>query len=141
MQKVRAAIVVVGALALAGCRPAGELLDGARGGRYVGVGIYSPGQSWANIVEANASQDKALARRTDDQVVIVVQDGRTGEIRACGDVSGYCIGMNPWSKPPSQRAPIKLVAHQSASGEPGTMAQSDAAPDSSVAAAPAANAN
>jgi hypothetical protein len=96
------------------CDPAGRA--GPTG--YVGVGIYTPSVSWQRLVEASAptseqaAPNPALARKIDDQVVIVVQNSRTGDIRACGDMTGYCVGMNPWAKPPGQLTPVSLTDHQ-----------------------------
>jgi hypothetical protein len=81
---------------------------------YVGVGIYTPSLAWQRLVEASTktTPDPALARKVDDQVVIVVQNSRTGDIRACGDMTGYCVGMNPWARPPGQVTPVSLTDHQ-----------------------------
>jgi hypothetical protein len=79
---------------------------------YVGVGIYTPSLAWQRLVEASAQPNAALARKVDDQVVIVVQNSRNGDIRACGDMTGYCVGMNPWARPPSQLTPVSLTDHQ-----------------------------
>jgi hypothetical protein len=65
------------------------------------------------MVAAQQLADDARAHPIDDQIVIVVADSQTGELRACGDLTGYCIGMNPWAKPlaASQIAPIVLTEH------------------------------
>lgn len=121
-------VMVIGALAvltagLGGCnkKPAETAADGWMGfggshtGRYVGVGIYTPGQMWSKLVQVQQPKapDAAKARLADDQAVIVVVDSHTGEIRSCGDLTGYCIGMNPWKTPlpPAQAAPVGLTAH------------------------------
>jgi hypothetical protein len=102
---------------IAGCRQsstgAWTLGDMGRHGRYVGVGIYGPGRQWTRLVAAQQPGNKAAARPVDDQAIIVVSDTDTGELRACGDLTGYCIGMNPWKQPlaPSQVAPVALTAH------------------------------
>ena len=82
-------------------------------GRYVGVGIYGPDKQWQRLVLASRVTDEALAKQIDDQVIIVVADSTTGELRACGDLTGYCIGMNPWTKPllGAQISPIRLTSH------------------------------
>ncbi|SRR5258706_8958137 len=108
-----AAAIAVGCLG--GCNkpaPSDTLLG--RHGRYVGLGIYSPGESWTRVADAQPpKQDTPAARHIDDQAIIVVADSDTGEIRACGDMTGYCVGMNPWSHPLSaaQQAPINLTRH------------------------------
>lgn len=68
------------------------------GGHYAGVGVYSPGDPWRRLTGDQPAAQGA-ARTSDDQAVFVVVDSNTGEIRSCGDLSGYCIGMNPWAKP------------------------------------------
>lgn len=42
------------------------------------------------------------------------EKGRTvGELRQCGNLSGHCIGFNPWAKPleAGQSAPVQLLKH------------------------------
>jgi hypothetical protein len=113
---MRKIVILVGmaAVCLAGCDRI-RLSERAAHGRYVGVGIYSPSAQWTKMAEAEtASPDEA--RLADDEVVIVVADSQTGEVRACGDLSGYCIGMNPWRAPlPNARhSPVDLSAHMKA---------------------------
>ena len=40
-------------------------------------------------------------------------DSATGELRQCGNLSGHCIGFNPWSRPlgSGQSAPVLLLKH------------------------------
>jgi hypothetical protein len=85
----------------------------AHHGRYVGIGIYGPGVPWTRMVAAQKAKQTPAAVPIDDQAILVVTDSDTGEIRACGDLTGYCIGMNPWNKAlvPSQIAPISLTEH------------------------------
>lgn len=108
--------LVLFGLALGGCRPVMATLDqhASRQGRYAGIGIYGPGRQWTRLVLAERSKDPALAQLVDDQVVIVVHDSISGEVRACGDLSGYCVSMNPWKAAltPGQNAPVKLSAHE-----------------------------
>ena len=89
--------------------------DGAalHGGRYLGVGVYSAGALWRKLVTAD-NKDAAAAKLSDDDEVIVVVDSHTGELRQCGNLTGYCVVMNPWQTPAgaSQRAPAKLTIHQ-----------------------------
>ena len=103
-------------LTLCGCRPAAsaDAEGAAPAGRYLGIGIYGPNTQWTKMVGADDPKAPASGAQTiDDQAIIVVQDSRTGEIRACGDMTGYCIGVNPWKKPlaPSQMVPINLSEH------------------------------
>src|SRR5258708_7014775 len=90
-----AAIASLASLSLAACKPADwSPLSGAeQHGRYLGVGIYGPGKPWTRMVADQTSKSDAVARPIDDQVIIVVADSQTGELRACGDLTGYCIGM------------------------------------------------
>ena len=115
---IAAGIVLMAALSMSGCRklaPA-EWLPGQEHGhaRYAGIGIYGPGKPWTRMVAAQQSKDTPAAKPIDDQAIIVVVDSVTGEVRACGDLTGYCIGMNPWKTPlaSSQIAPINLTQHQ-----------------------------
>ena len=65
----------------------------------LGIGIYPAGRDVAAAGRApTAAADACRARRCDDdEQVIVVVDSQTGEIRQCGNLSGHCIGMNPWA--------------------------------------------
>jgi hypothetical protein len=83
------------------------------GGRYFGIGIYSTDQLWSRMVGVTKNADAAKATLDDDSQIIVVVDSRTGEIRQCGNNSGYCVGMNPWTNKlgPQQGAPIGLSEH------------------------------
>jgi len=113
--------LMIASMGLAACKPGSLAWDqgqGARHGRYVGVGIYGPGDPWAKLAAAPHPADAAAASTTDDQAIIVVVDSDTGEVRACGDMSGYCIGMNPWKTAlqPSQVAPVDLTGHAQRTG-------------------------
>jgi hypothetical protein len=106
---------LAGLLFIIGCAKRSDTTaaDSSRRGRYVGVGIYSPGAMWSQIVVANQSKDPSESKLNDDDQVIVVLDSNTGELRQCGNLSGYCIGMNPWAKPlgASQIAPLPVAKH------------------------------
>jgi len=118
MEEVQVKLLIIGGLALAATclgacnKPAGSG-PGSHHGRYVGIGIYLPQTPWTKMVAANTPKETPAARTIDDQAIIVVIDSDTGEIRGCGDLSGYCIGMNPWSKAltAAQIAPINLTEH------------------------------
>ncbi|HEY2048863.1 MAG TPA: hypothetical protein VGH03_05945 [Caulobacteraceae bacterium] len=121
--KLAAGIAALSALALCGCQKSGFDQIGTSGhGRYVGVGHYSPGPMWTQIAHADQPKDPAGARITDDDQVIIVMDSNTGEVRQCGNLSGVCVEMNPWSRPvaASQSAPVSLSKH---AGELGQGAQ------------------
>ncbi len=112
---VLATLVIAGA-SLGGCKPAyNAMADGLPWGssHYSSVGIYAPGESWRQLVTAEAAKPPPAdrAEHADDQALIVVQDSRTGDIRVCGDMTGYCVGMNPWSHPADQFAPTRLREH------------------------------
>lgn len=97
---------------LAGCSGASSPAPaGPRSqGRYAGIGVVDAGRLWAQMSGAGSPSDPAAARLADDEHVIVVLDSHTGEVRQCGDYSGYCVAMNPWSgTPPS--LPAKLAKH------------------------------
>ncbi len=115
MKTLLIAAATIAALGLGACKKADRAeIDGqGQHGRYLGVGIYQPQESWTKIVAAQQTKDAPEAQVIDDQAILVMVDSTTGELRACGDLSGYCIGMNPWEKPlsPSQRVPIKLTGH------------------------------
>jgi hypothetical protein len=80
--------------------------------RYSGIGIYAPGKLWEAQTNAQAktNQDAALAKVADDEQIIVVVDGKTGEVRECGNYSGYCASIQPWTKA-VEGAPVKLSKH------------------------------
>ena len=101
---------LVAMAALGGCRKASDSLGigpNAKG-RYLGVGIYTPMDPWRRLTDAQ--QPNKPPKTANDQAVIVVVDSDTGELRACGDLSGYCVGMNPWRKDltDAQNAPVVL---------------------------------
>jgi hypothetical protein len=105
---------------------------GSKHGRYTAVGIYAPGQAWTKMAPDDKAADPAAAKQADDQAIIVVGDSQTGEIRACGDMTGHCIGMNPWKAPlvGGQLAPIKLTEHEgSASSAPSNASAAASASD------------
>ncbi len=105
------------ALALCGCHkkddaasPAGIDWSPHPRGRYIGAGVYSPGEAWTHL--ADVQQPNGPPKTAADQAIIVVVDSASGETRACGDLSGYCVGMNPWKTEltAAQKAPVVLAA-------------------------------
>lgn len=102
-------------LALAACGKAPADTQATHHGRYVGVGIYAPGDLWQRMVTADppANAPPEAARTSDDEQVIVVVDSDTGEVRQCGNLSGYCVGLNPWTKAltSQQQLPAGMTAH------------------------------
>ena len=79
-------------------------------GRYAGIGTFDVGRMWQQMAGAPASKDPKAASLADDEHVIVVLDSHTGEVRQCGDHSGVCVAMNPWSGKPLA-APTVLAKH------------------------------
>lgn len=112
--KAISVLAALAALSLAGCQRAADGFSAARGvhGRYIGVGHFTPGPMWSQIVQPPA-KDLAKAGPADDEQVIVVMDSATGEVRQCGNLSGRCIGMNPWAQPlaPGRVAPLTVAKH------------------------------
>ncbi len=55
----------------------------------------------------------AAAKVRDDDEIVVVVDSATGEVRQCGNLTGYCVGMNPWTRPlgASRTVPVNLSLH------------------------------
>ena len=120
------AALLLASLTLSACGP--KVVEGGAGapsahGRYNGVGIYGPGKQWTKMMAAQQAADPQLARPIDDQVIIVLEDSLTGEVRACGDLTGYCIGMNPWKTAltSGQISPVRMTAHVSPDPEEATV--------------------
>ena len=108
-----AAALLIGCL-LSGCGGAAEDPGtGARSpGRYTGIGTYDAGRLWAEMAGIATPSDAAAATLEDDEHVIVVIDSHTGEVRQCGDYSGICVVMNPWTGQGSRNStPVKLEKH------------------------------
>jgi len=103
------------AVSLTACQKAerAETVAGkAHRDRFAGVGIYSPGAMWTQLARPAAASDASAATLEDDEEVIVVIDTATGEIRQCGNLSGHCLTLDPWSKSASvQGAPAPLLKH------------------------------
>jgi hypothetical protein len=113
MRAVSIAILVLG-LALGGCNKADEAEYGTNPkpqGRYAGIGTFEAGRMWNQAAGAVAPKDPATAKLEDDEHVIVVIDTRTGEVRQCGDHSGVCVAMNPWTSAGGLTAPVALKKH------------------------------
>jgi hypothetical protein len=109
---LRCGAILALSMTLLGCHSPSPDASGGHG-RYVGVGIYGPGKQWTRMAAVQESKEAAAARPIDDQAIIVVSDTQTGELRACGDLTGYCIGFNPWKERlgPGQQTPIALTGH------------------------------
>jgi hypothetical protein len=108
--------VTAGAFALSGCNKPDLAGLSDHHGRYAGVGIYAPSVAWTKMLQDQPPGAAPAAKLADDQAIIVVTDSQTGELRACGDLSGYCVGMNPWRAglAKSQAAPVNLNRQEGA---------------------------
>lgn len=111
--------VVVGSILcalLTGCHQAPQAASNnvLHPGRYSGIGVFDAGRLWAEMSGPGSKADAATARLADDEHIIVVLDSHTGEVRQCGDHSGYCVAMNPWTRTgPQTTLPVKLAKHAS----------------------------
>ncbi len=105
--------VLLAGLAVGGCGGPVDVTRHGPTGRYAGVGIYPADRTWTMMTDADKPSDKTKSTVADDQVVIVVVDSNTGEVRQCGNMSGYCIGMNPWTRSlgGAQTSPVKVSEH------------------------------
>jgi len=105
---------LLAACLLAGChRGPGGVSRPPRHGRYAGIGVFEPGNLWSRMALPKTAAAPQAATTADDEHIIVVVDTDTGEVRQCGDHSGYCTAMNPWTQAISaqQKAPVTLTAH------------------------------
>jgi len=107
------ACAAVGSFGLASCNASADQPASMPHGRYLGIGVFSAGQLWSKIVVRGAAADASSATTADDEHVIVVVDSQTGEVRECGDYSGVCASLNPWTKAvaPEHLMPVKLSKH------------------------------
>ena len=105
--------LLLGVCVLASCDQGAASPAGTRSpGRYAGIGTFDAGRLWQEMKGAPTQDDQAAAKLADDEHVIVVLDSHSGEVRECGDHSGFCIAMNPWTSDASKTvAPVKLTKH------------------------------
>ncbi|HEX5181621.1 MAG TPA: hypothetical protein VFW19_00580 [Allosphingosinicella sp.] len=84
-----------------------------RHGRYAGIGVFDTGPLWSKMAVPKQDAAQRTATTADDEHVIVVVDTDSGEVRECGDLSGYCTSLNPWTSviAPAQKTPVPLTAH------------------------------
>jgi hypothetical protein len=89
---------------------------------------------WSRGITVVKPKDPGIATTADDNTIIVVVDSSTGEIRQCGNLSGYCITMHPWASPlsQSQASPLAVTKHDA------ELEQEDKPKADNVAAADAA---
>jgi hypothetical protein len=104
--------LILSSSVLAACTQSTETASSKAHGRFTGVGVFNAGKLWGEIATATQPRDPAAAKITDDEHVIVVLDTHTGDVRECGDLSGYCVEMTPWAADRAT-APIKLSKHAS----------------------------
>ena len=133
-----AAVLVILIALLGGCgEQARDTAPQTSRGRYAGIGTYPVGTLWSRMALAAQPKDDAAARTEDDSQIIVVVDSVTGEVRQCGDLSGYCIGMNPWTGALGSAAPARLTVHAAAlARETAEGADADPAVSGSAASRP-----
>ena len=107
-------ILLMGCVMLAGCEDHGAVSGpGPKSpGRYSGIGTFDAGRLWREMAGAAAPANPQSAKLEDDEHVIVVVDSHSGEVRQCGDHSGFCVTMNPWAgNAPRAAAPVALKRH------------------------------
>jgi hypothetical protein len=109
----RACTVILVGLAVAGCGARTPSTAFAGHGRYIGIGVYEAGQLWGKMALSGPPKDATRATTADDEHIIVVVDSQTGEVRECGDYSGLCASLNPWTQVVAapQKAPVILTKH------------------------------
>lgn len=115
MRTAQIALIAAALFGLTGCHKmegAGWGSDGQHHGRYAGIGLFEPGKIWAHL-QGELTKDPGAAKPEDDDVLIVVVDSDTGEVRECGNYSGRCVSMNPWTKAvgPQLHIPVRVDAH------------------------------
>jgi hypothetical protein len=100
-----------------------------KNGRFTGIGVVEARRLWPQVAAESAPAAPGTASPSDDEHIIVVVDTTTGEVRQCGDLSGRCIGMNPW-RPlgAGTTAPVKVGKHLSELDQPETISADNAAP-------------
>ena len=103
----RLVLLSVIAMGLCGCGKWSS--PGVGHGRYQGVGTFPVGRMWAQMNAAAAKDPTAGGLRDDEQIIVVV-DSKTGEVRECGNLSGHCISLQPWSGA-VPAAPASLAKH------------------------------
>ena len=108
----RAIGLLAALLTVCGCHQSPEAAGPRSQGRFAGIGVFDAGRLWAQMVGSGSTNDATAARIADDEHIIVVLDSHTGEVRQCGDHSGYCVTMNRW-KSSQSTLPVKLSKHAS----------------------------
>jgi hypothetical protein len=131
MRPTAALLPLLALASLCGCghRDGGGISRSARHGRYAGIGVFDAGVLWSKMAIPNKPAAAQAATTADDEHIIVVVDTDTGEVRECGDHSGYCTAIDPWTQGIAlqQRAPVPLTAHAEARPDPAATNESAAA--------------
>jgi hypothetical protein len=106
-------VTLASAFVLAGCNSPTSIASQPAHGRYVCIGVYSAGTLWSKMVIAAQPKASSAATIADDEHVIVVVDSQSGEVRECGDYTGVCVSLNPWTKAITspQSTPVTLTKH------------------------------
>ena len=99
---------LVACMVLCGCDRSPQAAGPKSQSRFAGIGVFDAGKLWAAMASPAVPKDAATAGIADDEHIIVVLDSHTGEVRQCGDHSGYCVAMNPWTSP-NAKMPVKLA--------------------------------
>jgi hypothetical protein len=102
------AVSIVPLLLLSACDSEPGAIAGKSPGRYAGIGTFDAGRLWGLMKDVPKPADPDAATIADDEQIVVVIDSYTGEVRQCGNHSGYCVTMNPWS---GGADPVKLELH------------------------------
>ena len=110
----RASLILISVLAACG-EAADRHSPPLRQGRYAGIGTFPANPLWSRMTVAEQPKDESAATINDDSQIIVTVDSVSGEVRQCGDLSGHCIAMNPWtgSLGADRSAPVRVTAHAS----------------------------
>lgn len=104
-------LICLSAAMLASCDRSEDYASGrAKSGRYQGIGITTPGEQWTKIAAAPKPGDDKHATLEDDDYVVFVTDSQSGEVRECGNRSGFCVRFQPWQHP-APPAPLVLTDH------------------------------
>lgn len=103
-------VVISAGLLISGCGPHLANAPHRGEGRYQGIAIGPAGDAWRKLADAPKPLSAKIANLADDDYLIVVTDTTSGEVRECGDRSGFCVQLRPWDKP-APLAPLAVTEH------------------------------